>query len=227
MNCSNIDIIFPAQTVGSIESASSIILNGIPSLVTVSIIVSFLIMRQPSKPLISKPFIAFMSIVCTSVVTFLMWRIFDVLECRNKLEIIPYKFLTIVIFPIISLIISFSSYFRNTYRLSSILFLLIAGGFIAVDFSLRKFSDKHAAQPVFAAQGFSCCLALFSLFCGRYFPLCTRQIANGSKNDMCRYPEKKGGDGYCYQPNFMDPTSRHPTEARGVGSAPEFRSVFS
>lgn len=227
MNCSNIDIIFPAQTVGSIESASSIILNGIPSLVTVSIIVSFLIMRQPSKTLISRPLIAFMFIVCTSVVTFLMWRIFDVLECRNKLELIPYKFLVVIVFPIISLIISFSSYFRNTYRLSSILFLLIAVGFVAVDFSLRKFSDKDAAQPVFAAQGFSCCLALFSLFGGRYFPLCTRQVTNTSKNNVCRYPEQKGGDGYCYQPNSMDPTSRHPTEARGVGSAPEFRSVFS
>ena len=227
MNCSNIDIIFPAQTVGSIESASSIILNGIPSLVTVSIIVSFLIMRQPSKPLISRPLIAFMFIVCTSVITFLMWRIFDVLECKNNLDLIPYKFLAIVVFPIISLIISFSSYFRNTYRLSSILFLLIAGGFVAVDFSLRKFSDKHAAQPVFAAQGFSCCLALFALFSGKYFPLCTGQVGNTSKNNVYRCPEKKGGDGYCYQPNFIDPTSRHPTEARGVGSAPEFRSVFN
>lgn len=223
MNCSNIDIIFPAQTVGSIESASSIILNGIPSLVTLSIIVSFLIMRQPSKPIITRSLVAFMSIICTTVVTFLMWRIFDVLECRNKLELIPYKFLAIIVFPIISLIISFSSYFRNTYRLSSILFLLIASGFVAVDFSLRKFSDKYAAQPVFAAQGFSCCLALFSLFGGRYFPLCTRKIENNSKNNIYKYPEKKE----CYRPNFMDPTSRHPTEARGVGSAPELRSVFS
>ena len=227
MNCSNIDIIFPAQTVGSIESASSIILNGIPSLVTLSIIVSFLIIRQPSKPLISRPLTAFMFIVCTSVITFLMWRIFDILECKNKLEIVPYKFLVIIIFPIFSLIISFSSYFRNTYRLSSILFFLIAGGFVAVDFSLRKLSDDHAAQPVFAAQGFSCCLALFSLFCGRYFPLCTKQVTNTSRDNTYRYPEKKGTDGYCYQPNFIDPTSRHPTEARGVGSAPEFRSVFS
>ena len=156
-----------------------------------------------------------------------MWRIFDILECKNKLELIPYKFLVIIVFPIFFLIISFSSYFRNTYRFSSILFVIIAGGFVAVDFSLRKFSDRHAAQPVFAAQGFSCCLALFSLFGGSYFPLYTRQVAYNSKNNVYSCPEKKGGDGYCYQPNFIDPTSRHPTEARGVGSAPEFRSVFS
>jgi len=156
-----------------------------------------------------------------------MWRVFDVLECKNRLEIIPYKYLVIILFPIVSLVVSFSSYFRNTYRISSLLFFMIASCFVAVDFSLRKFSDKDAAQTVFASQTFACCLALVSLFSGKYLPLCTRNIVDVSKNKNCSYTEKRGGDGYCYQPNFMDPTSRHPIEAKGVGSAPEFRSVFS
>tara|TARA_B100001989_G_C24548747_1_gene472721 strand:- start:187 stop:873 length:687 start_codon:yes stop_codon:yes gene_type:complete len=228
MNCSSIDIIFPAQTIGSIESASSVILNAIPSLVTVSVIAIFIVLRQPSKPLLAKSLIAFLNIVFISVITFLLWRVFDVLECKNRLEMIPYKYLVIILFPIVSLIISFSSFFRNTYRLSSLLFLIISSGFVAVDFSLRKFSDRDAAQTVFASQTFTCCLALLSLFSGRYFALCTIQQTSIQKsNKNCTHPEKRVGEGYCYQPNFIDPTSRHPIEARGVGSAPEFRSVFA
>jgi hypothetical protein len=227
MNCSSIDIIFPAQTIGSIESASSVILNSIPSLVTVSVITVFIVLRQPSKPLLNKSIIAFLNIICISVITFLMWRVFDVLECKNRLEIIPYKYLVIILFPIVTLIIAFSSYFRNTYRVSSLLFLLVASGFVAVDFSLRKFSDRDAAQTVFASQTFACCLALLSLFSGRYYALCTQQTNTQKNIKNCNYTERKGGEGYCYQPNFIDPTSRHPIEARGVGTAPEFRSVFS
>lgn len=227
MNCSSIDIIFPAQTIGSIESASSIILNSIPSLVTISTIAIFIVLNQPSKPLISKALIPFLNILFISTITFLMWRVFDVLECKKRLELIPYKYLVIILFPIVSLVVSFSSYFRNTYRISSLLFLIIASGFVAADFSLRKFTDKDAAQTVFASQTFACCLSLVSLFSGKYFPLCTRNIVDVPTNKNCNYAEKRGGDGYCYQSNFMDPTSRHPIEAKGVGSAPEFRSVFS
>ena len=229
MSCSSIDAMFPAKTVGSIETPSAIILNGMPSIITLTIITMFNILKQPFKPLIKRKILVLLSFVSIVIITFLLWRVFDVLECKNRLELIPYKYLVLVVFPLVSSAVFLSLYFRNTYRLSSLLFALLGSGFVAVDFSLRKFSDKDAAQPIFAAQTFACCLALSSLLGGRYFPLqvCGTKNNIATTNENFSHSRKEAGEGYCYQPNFIDPTSRHPVEAKGVGSAPELRSVFN
>lgn len=225
MNCSSIDIIFPITTTGSIESASSILLNAIPTLVTFTIFISFMITNQPSKYLLPIYFPIFIGIVCIAVVTLLLWRMFELLECDNHLELLQFKYLVIILQPLLSFILLFISYYRNIYRVSTILVIIMAFGFVAIDYSLRRFASESAAQPIFPAQGFVCSLALCCLFVGKYVPLvkksksCEDKTINKNSNNS-----QKGS--YCFQPNFLDPTSRHPTESKGVGSAPDLRTVF-
>ena len=221
MNCSNLDIIFPTQVTGTIDTASSIILNGIPTLATFSLYIIFLLIRQPTKYVIPVYFSVFLGVLCIAVVDLLLWRMFDIMECKQTLDMIPYKFLTIIIFPIVTLVLLFAAYYRNYNKLTSFICILIAGGVVGVDYSIRKFSIMDAAQPIFPAQTFTCSLALCCLFCGKYKIKQMGGKCDSNNNTLSSNKE------YCSQPHFMDPTSRHPIESKGVGSAPEFRSVWA
>ena len=230
MNCSNLDVIFPGKVSGSIETPSSILLNALPTLSTFFVFCTFILLKQPSKRVLPKYISFILIIACLIGVELLIWRMYELMECKNETLMIPYKFLIIILFPIVSLLILVLQFYRNYYRTSSFIFLSLGSSMVAVDYYTRLGMHEDIAQPVFPTQTLLCTISLLCLLSGKYTPLfnCLNICSTQTEKNCSTLPSSSMlGREYCVQPNIFDPTSRHPSESKGVNSAPESRSVWN
>lgn len=230
MNCSSLDIVFPGKVIGSIETPSAIVLNAVPTILSSLIFILFLLTMQPRKRILPVSVCIFLAFLCISATEFLLVRLFELMECNDELELIPFKFLILILFPIISFILLVAISYRNYYRLVTLAFILFAVGFVLSDYYVRKDMKKDVAQPLFPMQTFMCICALSCLIAGKYTPISLSWFSNTTTRPTFSSPQPSSsslGKEYCVQPNSLDPTSRHPTESKGVGSAPQFRSVWN
>lgn len=223
MNCSALDILFPVSSQKYMEAPITIVFNSIPTITSFVIFILFLLTRQPSKQIISNYILIPLSISSIAVADLLMWRMFEVLECKGDESFIPYKLLVIIFGPIVALLLLFITYYRNFYNSSTLLLLGISGCLIATDYFVRKTSVPEAAHTIFPAQTFVCIVAISSLFMGRYKYITICPISLNQDKHKTKHNENNNP----FNPHFMDPTSRHPLESRGSESAPEHRSFWN
>jgi hypothetical protein len=206
MNCTALDLLFPVKTYGTIHDASSFILNGLPTVVTSTLFIFLLMIRQTRKRILPLVLTNFIGFVCIGVLDLLYWRMFEIMKCNNSDDLEAYKFLVIIIAPIVLISLIALSSIRNWYRITSFVVLLFAYGMVVVDYYIRDRLVADAAQPIFPAQTFLCSLSLCCYFSGRL----VLKGKTKNKTNSVHSTNSRTQDNW-FQPHFMDPTSRHPT----------------
>ena len=189
MNCSSLDIVFPGKVIGSIETPSAIVLNAIPTILTSVVFLLFLLTMQPQRRILPVPVCIFFAFLCISTTEFLLVRLFELMECNHETEVIPFKFLILIAFPIISFLLLVAVSYRNYYRLVTLAFISFAAVFVLSDYYIRRDMKKDVAQPVFPMQTFMCTCALSCLIAGKYAPLSLLCFSNTTAKPTSSYSQ--------------------------------------
>ena len=231
MNCSSLDFIFPVVQKGIIGNQATFVFNGIPTIITLLIFALYTLFSKSYYTFLPRIFFIFIGIVCIGLTDLMIWRLFEIFECKKVTQFLSYKFLIIVAVPIVTSILLILAFSRNINKITTLLSISLAGSCIFFDYYTRKYLSEEAAFTIFPAQVFLCS---FSLCCLLSQKGKKRVLNSGVYSDSTEKNEVKvkGNNDkltkkVCMESHFMDPTSRHPLEGKTSGSAPEYRYGWS